>query len=153
MAIGKIKERALSELNGEYIKRLGKYCALEIVELAEENITARESEGGIKRGLLAEAARIIDKLRPGAYTVALDMGGDAPDSAGVAGMLRTVAIRHPEIIFIIGGSHGLHPDVLAKADYVLSMSNMTFPHQLARLILLEQLFRAFKINNNETYHK
>jgi len=153
LAIGKLKEKDLAGLTGEYVKRLGKFCALEITELQDESVPANESEAGIKKSLHTEAARILEKLRPNAYTVALDMRGKAPCSVDFADMMQSLSVRYPEIIFIIGGSHGLHPDVLARADYILSMSNMTFPHQLARLILLEQLFRAYKIINNETYHK
>jgi len=153
VAVGKIKSRALTELIGEYVVRLSKFCALTIIETPDEQISARDGEAEIIRRTLAEAGGILGRLRDGAYIVALDMNGDAPDSLRMAKKLADASIRYPEIIFIVGGSHGLHPVVTKRADYILSMSNLTFPHQLARLILLEQLYRSFKINNNETYHK
>jgi len=153
VAIGKLKEKALAELAGEYIKRLGRYCTLEIIELQDESVPANESDAGVMKSLHIEAVRIFEKLRPGAYTIALDMRGKAPDSETFAGMLQSLANTHPEIEIIIGGSHGLHHEVLARAGYIMSMSNLTFSHQLARVIILEQLYRAHKIINNETYHK
>ncbi|MCL2057920.1 MAG: 23S rRNA (pseudouridine(1915)-N(3))-methyltransferase RlmH [Oscillospiraceae bacterium] len=153
VAVGKIKERALSELIAEYVKRLGRYCSLEIVEVADESISARESGPGVMKFLHIEAGRVLERLRAGSYAIALDMGGAVLDSVAFAGKLDALSGHYPEIAFIIGGSHGLHPDVLECADFVLSMSKLTFPHQLARLLVLEQLYRAFKIINNETYHK
>ena len=153
IAVGKIKERALAETASEYIKRLSKYCSLEITEVADESIPAHESEAVIQRRLSDEARRVLDRIKAGAYVIALDMGGEMPDSVGFSNKLDALSGVHPVIIFIIGGSHGLHTDVLERADYVLSLSNLTFPHRLARLILLEQLYRAFKILNGETYHK
>ena len=154
VAIGKIKERALSELICEYAKRLGRYCSLEIIEVADESISARESGAGVIKLMRIEAERVLERLRPGAYyTIALDMGGTAMDSEAFAKNVGALSGAYPQIVFIIGGSHGLHPDVLARSDFVFSMSELTFPHQLARLVLLEQLYRAFKINSNETYHK
>ena len=153
VAVGKIKERALSMMIGEYSKRLGRYCALRIIEAPDESVSARESEASIQRHLSDEAGRVLGLLRADAYIVALDIKGNPIDSIGLAQKLGALAGRYPEITFIIGGSHGLHPDVLSRSDYVLSMSELTFPHQLARLILLEQLYRSFKIINNETYHK
>jgi len=152
-AVGKIKERALSELTGEYIKRLGRYCAPEVIEIPDEAVSARESGAGILRHTQAEAERILARVKAEPYVVALDIKGAAPDSAAFAENLRSLALRYPAVTFVIGGSNGLHPSVIARADYIMSMSNMTFPHQLARLVLLEQLYRAFKIINNETYHK
>ena len=153
LAVGKIKERALSELIGEYVKRLGRYCSIEIVEVADESIAARESEAEVRMHLLAEAGRVLERRRTGSYAVALDMRGNPLNSIEFSDKLNSLIGRYSEIEFIIGGSHGLHPDMTAHADYVFSMSELTFPHQLARLILLEQLYRAFKIIGNETYHK
>jgi 23S rRNA (pseudouridine1915-N3)-methyltransferase len=153
LAVGKLKERALCDLVGEYIKRLGRYCAPEVTELRDESIPADSGGMEILRRLSVESGRISGMLKQDSYVIALDIKGDAPDSEKFAENLRSLADRCPEIVFVIGGSHGLHPDMLKRADYVLSMSNMTFPHQLARLILLEQVYRAFKIINNETYHK
>jgi 23S rRNA (pseudouridine1915-N3)-methyltransferase len=153
IAVGKIKEPALSELIAEYVKRLGKYCAIDIIEVPDESVSARESEAVITRRRLNEAERILERLRAGAYVIALDIRGESPDSLELSKKIETLTGQYQEIIFIIGGSHGLHRDVLTRSKYILSMSNFTFPHQLARLILLEQLYRSFKILNNETYHK
>lgn len=153
LAVGGLKERALAELAGEYVKRLGKYCSLEISEVRDESISARESEAGVQKGLLAEAGRLLERLKPESYVIALDMRGKAPGSPELAAIIDSLAGKRAETVFVIGGSHGLHRGVLARADYILSMSNLTFPHQLARLILLEQLYRSYKIINRETYHK
>ena len=153
VAVGKLKERALTETADDYAKRLSRYCSIEIIEVADESISAHESNAVIVRRLGDEARRVLDRVKAGAYVVALDMSGDAPDSVGFSKQLASLSGLYPEIVFIIGGSHGLHADVLARADYVLSLSKLTFPHRLARLILLEQLYRAFKIINGETYHK
>ena len=148
-----MRERALAEMAGEYAKRLGKYCALEIIEIQDESVSARESDATVKKRILDESRRISERFKTDSYVIALDMRGAAVDSEGFAENIRALTGRLPEIIFVIGGSHGLHSEILERANCVVSMSNLTFPHQLARLILLEQLFRAFKIINNETYHK
>ena len=153
IAVGKLGEQALSALASEYAKRLGRYCSLEIAEVADERVSARDSEATILRRLSDEAGRVLERLRTEAYVVALDIKGKSIDSVEFSQKINTLAGSYPEIIFIIGGSHGLHPDVLARSDYILSLSRLTFPHQLTRLILLEQLYRSFKIINNETYHK
>ena len=154
ITVGKLKERALRELAGEYVKRLGRYCSLEIAEVAEEDIPAGESEAGIAHSLKNEAERLLGRIgKADAHVIALDMRGEAPDSVALSRKIVALAGTRPEIAFIIGGSCGLHPDVLKRADMALSISNLTLPHQLARLILLEQVYRAFKIQNNEAYHK
>ena len=153
IAVGRIKERALSMLIDEYTKRLGRYCAIEIIEIANESISARESDAGIIKHQLAEAERIMGRIRAGSYVTALDMSGQSVNSIEFSQKLNTNTGKYVESIFIIGGSHGLHPDVLTHVNYTWSISELTFPHQLVRLILLEQLYRAFKIINNETYHK
>ena len=153
VAVGRIKEQALSALIGEYVKRLGRYCAFRIIEVPDESIPARESSATVMKRLSDEAGRVLGRLRADAYVIALDIGGKSPGSIELAQMINALAGRFSEIFIVIGGSHGLHPDVLSRSDYILSMSKMTFPHQLARLILLEQLYRSFKIINNEIYHK
>lgn len=153
LAVGKLKERAFNDIADDYVKRLGRYCAPDVTELRDESVPAGAGGAEIVKILSAEAGRILDRIKADSYVIALDMTGGAPDSDGFASKIRALSGRYPELVFIIGGSHGLHPDVLKRADYVLSMSNMTFPHRLARLILLEQIYRAFKIINNETYHK
>ena len=154
VAVGKIKERALSELTGEYLKRLGRYCAVEIIEIANESVSARASDADIRNHQLAEADRILGRLRAGEYIIALDMSGQALSSTGFAKKLESLAAGpYSCVVFVIGGSYGLHPDVLARADFIWSFSELTFPHLLARVLLLEQLYRANKIICNETYHK
>ena len=145
IAVGKLKERALAELAGEYAKRLGKYCSLDIVEIPDESVSARESDATAQKRVLEESRRIAGRLKADSYVIALDMRGRALDSGSFAESLRELTLRLPEAVFVIGGSHGLHQELLGRADFILSMSEMTFPHQLARVILLEQLFRAFKI--------
>ena len=157
IAVGKIKERPLTELFGEYIKRLGRYCSLDIIEVLDESVSAHENAADIQKHLRAEADRLLERLRSvariGAYKIALDIKGHSLDSINFASKLNYLVDHFQEIIFIIGGSHGLHNNVLSYADYTFSMSELTFPHQLARLILVEQIYRAYKIIGNETYHK
>ena len=153
IAVGKLGERALSALTGEYAKRLGRYCSLDIIEVMDESVSARDSEALIIRRLSSEAGRVLERIRADAYVVALDIKGESIDSVELSKKINALAGLYPEVAFVIGGSHGLHPDVLTRSDYILSLSRLTFPHQLARLILLEQLYRSFKILNNETYHK
>ena len=153
IAVGKLREQALTQLTGEYIKRLGKFCSIEVIEVADESGPARENGPEIQRRLLVEATRILDRLKSGAYIIALDMAGNAPDSVELSKKIGSLAGLYSEVVYIIGGSHGLHGDVLKRSDYILSLSHLTFPHQLTRLILLEQIYRSYKIINNETYHK
>jgi 23S rRNA (pseudouridine1915-N3)-methyltransferase len=153
VAAGKIKDRALAEMIGEYVKRLGKFCSLEIIETQDESVPAFAGAETIQKHLRVEAERLLDRIKPGAYVISLDISGKEPDSPALAKMIDGLAATAAELVFVIGGSHGLHREVLNRSNYVMSLSKLTFPHQLARLILLEQLFRSFKIINNETYHK
>ena len=120
-AIGKLNGRALTELSGEYVKRLSRYCTLEIIELRDESISARASWAEIQKHLSIEAGLVIERLRQDAYVIALDMGGKAPDSVEFSKLLNLQTGTCSEIVFVIGGSHGLHQRVLARADYVLSI--------------------------------
>lgn len=154
IAVGKIKEKYLSEGVAEYSKRLSRFCRLSIAavedEKAPEGISAAE-ENHIRQ---IEGERILSRVRAGSYKVALDVKGTAMDSEGFAGLLQKKFLSgRPDMTFIIGGSTGLGGNVLQNVDLKLSVSAMTFPHQLTRIILLEQIYRAFKIINNETYHK
>lgn len=154
IAVGKLKEKYLKEGIGEYSKRLSRFCELEIVEVedeqAPENLSAAQ-ELQVKK---KEAEKILKKVKEGSALVILDVKGERTSSEGLAAKLQSFFISgKSHITFVIGGSLGLDQELLKKADYRFSMSELTFPHQLARLILLEQLFRAFKIMNNETYHK
>lgn len=154
IAVGKLKEKYLKEGIGEYSKRLTRFCELEILEVedeqAPENLTPAQ-ELQVKR---KEAERIQKKVKEGSSLVILDVKGEKTSSEGLASKLQSFFISgKSHITFVIGGSLGLDSELLKKADFRFSMSELTFPHQLARLILLEQLYRAFKIINNETYHK
>lgn len=154
IAVGKLKEKYLSEGVAEYSKRLSRFCKLSIIavgdEKAAEGISAAE-ENHIKQ---IEGERILSRVREGSYKIALDVKGTAMDSEKFAGMLQKQFLAgRSDITFIIGGSIGLGGNVLENVNLKLSMSAMTFPHQLTRMILLEQIYRAFKIINNETYHK
>lgn len=154
ICVGKIKEKYLNMGIDEYKKRLGRYCSLEIIELADEktpdNAPAAVEEA-IKR---TEGARILKAIKEDSYCIVLDIKGNMLSSEELAGYMENLFIRgKSHISFVIGGSLGLSDEVLERADFRLSFSKMTFPHQLMRMILLEQIYRAFRIMNNEPYHK
>ena len=154
IAVGKIKEKYFNAAIEEYVKRLGRYCRPEIMEVADEKTPdgAGESlELQIKR---KEGERILQKLPENAFVVALDIDGKALDSEELAAQMERWNVNGiSHLVFLIGGSLGLAPEVLARADYRLSFSRMTFPHQLMRVILLEQIYRGFMIGAGNTYHK
>lgn len=137
---GKIKEQYLVNMIEDYLKRINKYHKTEIIELLDSN--PKE-----------EAEKIISKLNNKNYKVALCIDGERLDSLGFANLINQKLMNYANIDFIIGGSNGLNELVLNKVDYKLSFSDLTFPHGLFRAILLEQIYRGFKIINNETYHK
>ncbi len=154
LAVGKIKEKYLREGIQEYAKRLSRFCELQLLEVEDEQASDALSPAQEEQVKKKEADKILKKLKEGSFAVILDIKGIKLDSEGLAARLEgyfVSGISH--ITFIIGGSLGLHESVTAKAGLRLSISDMTFPHQLVRLILLEQVYRAFKINNGETYHK
>ena len=155
ICVGKLKERFYTDAANEYIKRLGGYCKPEIVEIPEHRLpSGKPTIAQIETALEKEAVVIAEKLPPGAYTVALCIEGGEMDSAGLSELLSERATNGvSRLCFIIGGSHGLHESIKEKADIKLSMSKMTFPHNLARVMLLEQLYRAFKIIEGGKYHK
>lgn len=137
---GKIKEKYLREAINDYVKRISKYHKISIIEVNDSNINE-------------EAIKILKFVDKRDYVITLEIDGNYIDSVEFACKLDKIFITNSSICFIIGGSDGLSPDVKKRSDYALSFSPMTFPHQLFRVILLEQIYRAFKINNNETYHK
>lgn len=154
IAVGKCKERFFREAIAEYTKRLSRYGQLEIVEVSDEKTPDGASFVLEEQIRAKEGERILKAVKDGAYVIALAIEGkkmDSPSFAKRLGDLSTYGKSH--VVFIIGGSLGLHPDVLARADMLLSFSDMTFPHQLMRIILLEQIYRAFRILNGEPYHK
>jgi 23S rRNA (pseudouridine1915-N3)-methyltransferase len=154
IAVGKLKERYLKDGIAEYAKRLSRFCDLQMIEVDDEQAPESLSPAQEEQIKKKEAARISAKIKDGAYFIVLDVKGAKKSSEEFAAALQNcLTSGRSSITFIIGGSLGIDTDLVRKADLRLSLSDMTFPHQLTRLILLEQIFRAFKINNGETYHK
>lgn len=154
VTVGKIKEKYFTMAIEEYAKRLGRYCKLEIIELPDEKTPDNASEAVNMQIKEKEGERILLALPDSAYVIALAIEGKMLDSVEVSEKISKLTVDgYSNIAFIIGGSLGLHQRVLKRADYLLSFSRMTFPHQLMRVILLEQIYRAFRIANNEPYHK
>ncbi len=154
VCVGKVKENYLTDAIKEYVKRLSRYCKLEIVEVPDEKTPEGASpaeESAIKS---REGERILKSLREDAYVIALAVEGHMPDSIELSRTLEKLTVGgSSHIIFVIGGSLGLSPAVIQRANESLSFSRMTFPHQLMRVILLEQLYRSFRIIRHEPYHK
>lgn len=154
ICVGKMRERFYIDAFAEYAKRLQAYCKFECVELAEQRLSDAPSQKEISAALDREATEIIKTIPNDAYTVAMCVEGKQMKSEGLASL---VAAREgsgkPRLCFIVGGSFGLDERVKARADMRLSMSEMTFPHHLARVMLAEQIYRAFKINEGSRYHK
>ena len=154
ICVGKIKEKFYVEAIKEYSKRLSRYCKLEIAEVADEKTPAEPSDNEINIVKNKEGERIKKCLSEDAYVIALAIDGKKFTSEKNAEYINNLGIRGvSHIQFIIGGSLGLADDILKNADMKLSFSDMTFPHQLMRVILLEQIYRAYRIINNEPYHK
>ena len=154
ICIGKIKENYLKDAINEYVKRLSKYCNINIIELLDEKIPNNPSE---KDSLIIknkEGEKILNHLKKDSYIICLDLKGKQYTSEEFSKKLEKIPLNHSsEVSFVIGGSLGIAKAVLDIADELISFSKMTFPHQLFRVLLLEQIFRAFKISNNEAYHK
>lgn len=154
ITVGKIKEKYLKDAIAEYTKRLSKYCKLEIVEVADEKTPDNASETVEEQIRSKEAERILKYVKDDAYVVTLEILGKQVTSEELADKIDTLGIQGTShIVFIIGGSIGLGQDVLKRSNYALSFSKMTFPHQLMRVILLEQIYRSYRIINGEPYHK
>ena len=154
LCVGKLKEKFYVDAVAEYTKRLGRFCKLDIVELAEERLPEDPSPAQIEAALAKEAAAIRAKLPPSAFLIALCIEGKERSSEELARLMADSASRGvSHLVFLIGGSFGLHPSVKALAAVKLSMSPMTFPHHLARVMLLEQIYRAYQINAGSKYHK
>ncbi|SFP44130.1 23S rRNA (pseudouridine1915-N3)-methyltransferase [Oscillibacter sp. PC13] len=154
LCVGKLKERFYTDAAAEYGKRLSRYCKLEIVELPEERLPENPSPAQIDSALAREADAIRSKLPPSARLIALCVEGRMRSSEELAHLVADSA-NHGEnhLVFLIGGSFGLHVSLKAQAAVKLSMSPMTFPHHLARVMLLEQIYRAYQINAGTKYHK
>lgn len=154
VTVGKIKEKYFRDAIAEYQKRLSKYCRLEIVEVADEKTPDKASETEEAQIRQREAARILKAVRDNAYCIALTIDGKKRDSVNLATHIEQLGLSgKSNLVFVIGGSLGLHDSVVQRADETLSFSELTFPHQLMRVILLERIYRCFRIINNEPYHK
>lgn len=154
LCVGKIKEKFYRDAIGEYEKRLSRYCRLSIIEVADEKTPDRSSETEEMLIKEKEAIRLRSHIRDNDYVIALAIDGKSFDSVTFAEHLGQLAVSgKSNLVFVIGGSLGLHPSVLSQCDELLSFSAMTFPHQLMRVILLEQLYRSYRIQNHEPYHK
>ena len=154
LAVGKVKEKFYRDALDEYVKRLSRYCRMEIVEVADEKTEENSTETECSLILEKEAQRLLKCIREDDYCIALAIDGKKMDSVAFSKKLENLGIMgKSSIVFIIGGSLGLHGSVLKRADERLSFSDMTFPHQLMRVILGEQIYRAFRIARNEPYHK
>lgn len=154
LAVGKIKEGFYREAVEEFVKRLGRYCKLEIIEVADEKTPDGASEMEARQILEKEGIRLTKHLRDDAWVCALAINGKRLDSVSFSNKIEQLGISGvSHIQFVIGGSLGLSESVLGRADYKLSFSDMTFPHQLMRVILLEQIYRGYRIMMKEPYHK
>lgn len=154
LCVGKLKERFYADAAAEYEKRLGAFCRTELIELPEERLGDRPSQAEIDAALLREAERIEKKLLKDAVLIALCVEGEQLSSEELSGLLtRTEGSGRPRMNFVIGGSFGLAPGIKEQANLRLSMSRMTFPHHLARVMLLEQIYRGFQIREGTKYHK
>ena len=154
ISVGKIKEKYFTGAIEEYAKRLSRYCKLDLIEVPDEKTPDGASEGLELQIKEKEGERILQKIPDGAFVVALAIDGKMLDSEELGGLMERWNVGGiSDVVFLIGGSLGLAPTVLKRADYKLSFSKMTFPHQLMRVILLEQVYRSFRIRNHEPYHK
>lgn len=154
IAVGKLKEKYLKDACGEYTKRLGAYSKVNIIEINEERCSDNPSANEIEQVKQKEGERIIAKIPKGAYVIPMCIEGQQMSSEDFSKKLENVSINgYGEAVFIIGGSFGLSDDVKALGKLKLSFGKLTLPHQLMRVILLEQIYRAFSISNNTKYHK
>ena len=154
ITVGKIKEKYLRDAIAEYTKRLSRYCKLEIIEVADEKTPDQASETVEEQIRDKEGERILKYIRDDMYVITLEIGGKMVSSEELADKINMLGIRgQSSVAFVIGGSIGLGREVLKRSDYALSFSKMTFPHQLMRVILLEQVYRSYRIINREPYHK
>lgn len=154
ICVGKIKEKYLTMAIDEYSKRLSRYCKLDVIEVTDEKTEENASESFNDMVKRKEGERILKQLKDDSYVITLEITGKMLTSPELAAHISTLGVNgRGHITFIIGGSLGLSEAVSKRSDYKLSFSKMTFPHQLMRVILLEQIYRSFRINSNEPYHK
>ncbi len=154
IAVGKLKEKYWSEAQTEYVKRLSRFAATSVREVAEEKLPENATPAIEEQGRQKEGIRILQAIPKQSMLIVLDLSGESPDSPGLAARFREWTNKgKSSFSFVIGGSTGLSPEVVKAAEYRLCLSKLTFPHQMARIVLLEQVYRAMKINGNEIYHK
>lgn len=153
ICIGSLKEKYLIDAVNEYKKRLTRYCKFEIIELSEERITDQETDALIDKTIKKEGEKILSKIGKSDYVVAMCIEGKQLSSEDLSKKLSDISMSSGTVDFVIGGSWGLCDDVKRRADFKLSVSKMTFPHQLFRVMLSEQIYRAFTISANAKYHK
>lgn len=154
LCVGKIKEKYLRDGIAEYEKRLSRYCKLDFIEVPDEKTPDGASETVELQIKKVEGEKLLKYIKDGDYVIALAIEGKMLDSVEFAKKVESLGVQGiGHVIFVIGGSLGLSDAVLRRADYKLSFSKMTFPHQLMRMILLEQIYRGYRINTNSPYHK
>ncbi len=154
ICVGKLKEKYLQDALSEYSKRLSKYCFLNIIELNDEKLPSNLNDSLINQIKEKESNNIISHIEKGSYVISLDLKGKQYSSEDFSKKITDISLNcSSSITFIIGGTLGLSNKVLQLSNELICFSKMTFPHQLIRVFLLEQIFRAFKISNNETYHR
>lgn len=154
LCVGKLKEPFYIQAVSEYQKRLSRHCKLEIIELTEQKLSDEPSDAEIEQSLLKEAAMIEEKLPKGGVLIAMCVEGAELSSVQLSQKMQQYASRGAsQLTFLIGSSFGLHPSIKRKADFKLSVSPMTFPHHLFRVMLLEQIYRAYQIEGGTKYHK
>ena len=153
ICVGKLKESYLREAVDEYSKRMKPLCKLNIIELPEERVGDNPSQSEIDRTVSAESDRIMQKLSKGDYVIAMCVEGRNISSEELSARIEDISMQSSTVDLVIGGSWGLSDKLKSRADLKLSMGKMTFPHQLCRVMLLEQLYRAFQISKGTKYHK
>lgn len=153
IAVGKIKESFLREQIEEYKKRLSRYCQLNIIEVSDSKIKENASTKEEMIVLEEEGERILKKIKENELLILIDLHGKEMDSVNFANQFEKLSNKNSSIAIVIGGSLGLSDKLRKRSDFSLCLSKMTFTHQMTRVIVLEQIYRAFKINNNEVYHK
>ena len=152
-AIGKIKDFYKAGCD-EYVKRLSNYCKIEVIELKDEPISENPSDKEIEKAKNIEGERVLKLLKPGEHLIGMDLNKKEPDSVAFSTyLMKKLEENGSSVSFVIGGSYGLSDELKKRVNDSLSLSKLTFLHQMSRLILLEQIYRSFKIINNETYHK
>lgn len=153
ICVGNLKEKFFTDALSEYKKRLGRYCKFEVVELPEEKITDNVTQSQIDKTLKKEGEKILAKIGKSDFVVAMCIEGKQLSSEELSRKIEDISLTNSTVNFVIGGSWGLSDDVKKRADMRLSVSKMTFPHQLFRVMLAEQIYRAFSITANAKYHK